>query len=212
MKRKANLNLELRLQVKRKDGTIRSDTGWMDSHSFVSNWLGMLVALVFAQMDAIGSTAINVKEISGTIRAFNPSNNDAEEVMKLLAPQNNDVYGILVGTDNTTPTNDDYKLNAKVDHGIGSGELNYGACSRIDPYPDSGTIKALITRSFVNSSGGTITVREVGQVLYSEDYGGSSVLYAFLISHDVFADIAVDDGETLNAQFAWVTAVDESDL
>jgi len=81
--------------------------------------------------------------------------------MGAKAPDNDDSYGIMVGTGTTVVGIDDYTLESKISHGTGSGQLDYDTHT-INKYEESGKVRIEITRTFKNVSGATITVKEVG--------------------------------------------------
>jgi hypothetical protein len=70
-----------------------------------------------------------------------------------------DTYGILVGTGATENT---YNLVSKIAHGTGSGQLEYSDTTKNQPDVTSNLTEMSIIRTFTNSSGAPITIREVG--------------------------------------------------
>lgn len=81
--------------------------------------------------------------------------------------------GIVVGTDDTAFSKEQYALGAIVAHGTGSGQLVYQASAFDSKAYASKVWTATSKRIFNNNSGGDITVKEVG--LYS-DYGNNTFL------------------------------------
>ena len=69
--------------------------------------------------------------------------------------------GIVVGSGSTASTFGDTKLESLIDHGTGSGELEHGD-DTITINESDGEIDSETERTFTNSSGGDVTVREVG--------------------------------------------------
>jgi hypothetical protein len=127
------------------------------------------------------------------------------------AGENNDGYGIIIGSDNTTPTNDDYDLGASIDDGSGAGEILHGPHSVVPPYEDGQSIKWELSRTFNNQSGDTVTVREIGMVTKTH-YGQYNVntFGEFLVARDVFSDVDVGDEETIQVTYVLETSIDES--
>ncbi len=87
-------------------------------------------------------------------------------------------YGIYAGTGTTAPANADYAMQTPIAHGSGSGQLQYqptavGAAGIV-----GSNVDLVITRAFVNASGATITLREVG---FGYQVGSS---WYFLMAHD----------------------------
>lgn len=102
--------------------------------------------------------------------------------------------GIAVGTSDTAFSVEDYKLDSIVTHGVGAGQLSYGATvvgggSGVAVY-DAGVWTMTISRTFNNGSGDTITVKEIG-LMYGTTSGsntwfyGSSGSQQFMLARDV---------------------------
>lgn len=70
--------------------------------------------------------------------------------------------GIVAGTDNTAPTFTDNALGAKIAHGTGAGQLQYGATGWGLPSATAAEAHFRISRVLSNASGGLIHVDEVG--------------------------------------------------
>jgi len=104
-------------------------------------------------------------------------------VMGFYAGDNDDSYGILVGSGSTPVSPSDYALASKIPHGTGSGQLDYDTHNVLSGYGDtSGYVE--IYRSFVNKSGGDVVVREVGLVARSID-GAVPSDVRYLIARDL---------------------------
>jgi hypothetical protein len=89
---------------------------------------------------------------------------------RVNADAGSDAWGIQVGTGTNPVTISDYKLQSKISHGTGSGQLQYGAVS-VGTVAIVGTsAQFTIARTFTNSSGADITVNEVGLVWLYIDY------------------------------------------
>jgi len=70
--------------------------------------------------------------------------------------------GILIGTGTTPPTIDDYKLEAKIPHGSGEGQMIYNAQEPHQHETISGGWRTTMVRQFNNNSGASIYVTETG--------------------------------------------------
>jgi hypothetical protein len=99
---------------------------------------------------------------------------------------NDDSYGIVVGTGTATVTPTDYSLASKIPHGTGSGQLDYDTHTVASSYSSSSSYVE-ISRVFVNRSGGDVVVREVGLMArnYFKDYGAVRNDVKYLIARDV---------------------------
>ena len=71
------------------------------------------------------------------------------------------VRGIVVGSGSTASDFDDTKLETVIDHGTGSGELEYGDQTETTNEAD-GVYDVDVSRTFTNNSGGNVTVNEIG--------------------------------------------------
>jgi hypothetical protein len=107
-------------------------------------------------------------------------------------------YGIVVGTDDTAETWNDYALGAQISHGAGAGQLEY-ALQNSPGFSGNKTITH--SRSFTNNSAGTVTIKEVGLIFYTSVNSFSEtnkVLYA----RDVLGTpVDVDNGEIITVNY-----------
>ncbi len=106
-----------------------------------------------------------------------------------------DDRGMVVGTDDTAVTFNNYQLNSSIDHGTGTGELQYSVSEtpiRIwYSATDIMTIKH--ARTFTNGSGASITVKESGLI----GRMSTSVPLNCLNLHHTFTPQTVADTESL---------------
>ncbi len=97
-----------------------------------------------------------------------------------------DASGIIVGLNNsdsgydanigTEVNKDDYNLRLQVTHGTGAGQLSHGACTSAYTWGNADGL--VFSRTFTNSSGATITVKEIGVV-------GDDGAKKYLVARDV---------------------------
>lgn len=111
------------------------------------------------------------------------------DIMALL---NDDTYGILVGTGSTAVTNDDYNIETKIAHGIGTGQLQYLGMQVEDTIVDGDVTTLTLKRLFTNASGATITINEVALIAkpYSTD-DTPTVKSEIMLARDVISGGAV---------------------
>ncbi len=95
-------------------------------------------------------------------------------------------FGIVVGTNNTAVTADDYKLNTITAHGTGANQLYYYSCYCNDIVTDATTANMRIDRVMSNTSGGLITIKELG--IYGLDAGP----YSWCLCRDIIGDPGTD--------------------
>jgi len=105
--------------------------------------------------------------------------------------------GVVVGSGTTAVTPTDTKLETKIAHGTGSGQLVHLGCG-LKPVVISGSDAYIdLVRFFENQSGGNVTVNEVG--IYAI---GASSQWGFCICRDVLASsITVADGQLLKVRY-----------
>lgn len=188
------LGATLELIVRKKNGEVR-ERQIMLSESFVQQFLIAIYIHAGRFQQGRFADPIKGKDTDDNDALFGSSVNAN---FSCNAPVNNDTYGVMVGTGITAPTVTDTKMETKIAHGIGAGQMQYSAVTFGAPTSDGSTAHFTITRDFANNSGGSITVREIG--LYSYLYsavGGSEIL---LMIRDA-VNIAVPDGETLTVNY-----------
>jgi hypothetical protein len=104
-------------------------------------------------------------------------------------------YGIQVGTGTAANSTSTYSLASQIANGTGSGQLSYGSHSYTW---STGSTNTTATRTFINQSGASITVSEVGLV-WKSNYAGP---YAFLMIRDVLSSsFTVANGGSFVAQY-----------
>ena len=180
--RPPTIQLLHRIDIYDKNGKLVKTTGDMKSHSFVLQFLQMM-EIHMAHAFGSNPDSIQVKDTGGILRTW--SYTSAQYLPYLFtteAEANNVEYGILVGTGTTTPAQDDYALETKILHGSTSGKLQYGATVVNEAAIVGSNVDMVVTRTFINASGATITIREVGLAVY-ERWSGSTAYY-FLWAHD----------------------------
>jgi len=109
--------------------------------------------------------------------------------------------GIQVGTGTTAVTPTDIALATRVAHGRATGQLEYGGCELINIVFANPNGEFTIRRYVTNSSGGSITVNEVGIYAVGTDYSASAA-WAFCIARDIVSPgIAIANGELLRVTY-----------
>jgi len=89
--------------------------------------------------------------------------------MAVTAPSGNTSYGIVVGSGasaGSTPSPSAPYLKAQIPQGTSSGQIEYGAVSVSSVSQSGQTTSFTISRSFTNVSGATLTVTEIGIIVY----------------------------------------------
>jgi hypothetical protein len=109
-----------------------------------------------------GST-VSIKDVGNASRSCNGSNGSV--YCSLNALVNDATFGIVVGSDATAVTINDYKLGTLIANGATSGLLQYGATTIVPPAVVGSYSSWFLARPFLNNSGGTITIYETGVYL-----------------------------------------------
>lgn len=93
--------------------------------------------------------------------------------------------GVVVGTSAVAPDRNDFQLGAKIADGNGGGQLEHTPlATTVNAFVAvAGGYRLTLEQSFLNDSGGDITVRETGvQTFNRQDTPGTSV---YLLLHDL---------------------------
>jgi hypothetical protein len=167
------------------------------SESFVQQFLQIMCVV----MNLGGPN--NVRDTGNTLRGvYVDWTGSLGYWLDVLAGAGTITFGIVVGTGAVAPTISDYALGTIIQHDAApptAGRLQYGAVTFGAPSADATTSQMTITRNFANSSGGAITVNEIG--LYCRAYYSAAAGY-FMIIRDVIAGgIAVPPGQTLTVNY-----------
>ncbi|MCR6691590.1 MAG: hypothetical protein MRT15_04300 [archaeon YNP-LCB-003-016] len=156
----------IEILVKDENGKIVK-YGRHEMHSFLNNFLKFLEAF----MRSNGTGSVTITDTGGTGRTVYGTHRDIlfHAQMGVLAPDNDDTYGIIVGS-GTTPVNlNQYALVSKISHGTGSGQLDYNPITvddyNVDTSVSPPVYRLRFVRSFANASGATVTINEVGIVV-----------------------------------------------
>lgn len=182
----------LELIVRDKSGRVTEHRGPMRSRSFVRQFLEIL----WVQAYQIPETLLyQVRDTGNVLQGiqgcgFNFGCNAGAGVV---------THGIIVGTGVVAPTINDYVLGTPIAHGVGAGQLQYGAVTYGAPASDATTSRFTITRDFANGSGGAIVVNEIGLYVLGWVFG---TYYYFMAIRDVIGGgINVPNGQTLTVNY-----------
>lgn len=198
-KKGSTIGLHHRIKVIDKKGKVKYDSGEKKSDSFVKNFMACLMNML-SDSHILASIWT---DHDGTPRSGSSKTLwvNAGYPVSFAAAATNVNYGIRVGTGNTPVTATDVTLDALISHGIGAGQLSYAAMAWIDVVESGANVDFSCSRSFTNSSGGTITVAEI-------DLSIQAGSYYHTIARDVLgAPVAVADGEVIVVEYIMRTAV-----
>jgi hypothetical protein len=188
----------IEFEVRDKDGKL-IQKGKFPAKSWVGNIIRLLNALwstwsTTTQLTRYCcSTPAVLLDVTNTARALNLYV-DTSDTLGGAAPAGNTSAGILVGTSDTPVSLAQYNLLGLIAHGTGAGQLNYGATS-VESLVTDTTYYFRIIRTFSNSSGATVTVRELGLFL-------KPISQSFMFARDVPpSPINVPNGSTLTLRY-----------
>lgn len=138
------------------------------SRSFLKAWNELLYA--------------HMTSLSLNIRSTTNINNSASENAINFAMKGTTAHGLVLGTDDTPVAIDDYKLGAEIANGYIADTMFREASVNTPAVVVGNNCSFTTTRTFVNWSGGSITVKEMGIIciFYS---GGNKYFQA---TRDVF--------------------------
>jgi len=143
--------------------------------SYVANFLELYFAQILRAGTGDALTVIDTSNVSQTIIL-----QEVNAWLNVNSAAGITVNGLVVGTNATAVTINDYKLGTLIAHGATSGKLQYGTHTFTAPATDATSSSFTIARTLTNASGGTITIAEIGLYAYHIDN-------YYLIVRDVLA-------------------------
>jgi hypothetical protein len=190
-------------EVRDKNGKL-IDKGKFPAKSWVGNIVGLLSAIISTWASTgtgnyAASTRSDLTDTGGNARGIFLGSASSTTVGG-CAPAGDTSAGIVVGSSDTPVSLSQYSLGALIGHGTGSGQLTYGATS-VESLSKDTTWLFRIVRTFSNSSGASVTVREIG--LYVRlGMGASPYYFPCMLARDVpTSPISVPNGSTLTVRY-----------
>jgi len=192
----ANIQMYVRVRVHDKDGNLVHDHQ-EESRSLVKAFLAGLLA----NMSSTGGTTITHNDIGDISRNIEAALSSGVIVFGAWGSINVDTNGIVIGTTNTAVDITDNKLAAQIADGTASGEMLHAAQSFATDITISDPDATFLTsRTFTNSSGGSITVRETGIYCTMQVANANR---DFCMVRDVPTEVAVADGSTCTVDYTF---------
>jgi hypothetical protein len=190
----------------RRFGTLKKTTGAMKSHSFVVQFMQHAEVMMCHNKGDMVAAYPYAKETGGSSQAiWGGSNGSINAFLSCLAPSGTSTWGIAVGTGTTAPAVNDYKMETQIAHGVASGMLYYGSSGASGTIIVGSSCQITFLRTFGNTSGGTITLKEIG-LQCSTAVGGSQAYYQYLLAHDA-VNQDVTNGQTAIVTYTMQTTV-----
>jgi hypothetical protein len=118
-------------------------------------------------------------------------------------------YMIQVGSGQQSNPYSAYTLAAPIANGSGSGQLLYGTPSvSLTPTVSGSSVYFTISQTLNNQSGGTVTITEVGMIVYANTWNPSSIscnsLGYVLVWYDVLSSpISISNGGSLTIYYTF---------
>jgi len=180
------------------------------SHSPTSNFIALILPLTFFKN---GGSAPTLKNISGNTSGYGPALNSNALCITYPASSTNhstNLVMIQVGSGQQSNPYSAYTLAAPIANGSGSGQLVYGQPSVSSSIVVSGSEAYFtISQTFNNSSGGTVTITEVGIIMYLQTQNSSASGYntvgSLLVWYDVLSSsISVANGGSVTIYYTFM--------
>ena len=163
-----------RVTVTDSRGRVIRRSRWRLSRSFVANYLRSINCITrFANVSGVIDTG-------GTSRTLETNQT---RKLEMAAGTGVSAFGPVVGTGAAPVAITNTALAAQVVHGSGAGQLQYQAAVFGDVAVGATEASYLITRVFINGSGASITINEVG--LYFQHNGPGAIVAYFLGVRDL---------------------------
>ena len=194
----SSFEMFLTMEVRDKEGKLVS-SNVRRSHSFTSNFLAYILDLLNApSASTIGSAS--TESTDGFARSCPAVSSTSGPLMYAAAQSGITAYGIQIGTGTVQTYPYAYKLSTQVTTG-----WTYNAMT-IDQQvsnPSGSTINFNLTRTFVNGTGNTVVVTEVGLVINET----TSTNFNLLMIYDNGNSTSVPNGSTLTVKYTLQTTM-----
>ena len=167
-------------------------------HSFLTQYY-QLQYCYQANRVGVNGPAQAINDTGGTSRNFQAlATPAAYNIHGSQALATDSAYGIQVGTGNTANGAATAALATLIAHGVGAGRVLYGSMGITAP-AGSAPLVYTFTRTFTNTSGGTVNITEAGLVFACLDTGATQ--RNLMILRDVFAQVPVLNGNNTTATY-----------
>jgi hypothetical protein len=162
-----NIGAAYEITVFNVDGTVKQVIK-DDARCFVQNFLRTVLYWFGCPANNPASYVVSMRNLSGVMQNY-----DAKAPIKtgtnvqsgsFVADAGIGIitHGIVIGSGNTTVVADDYKLGAIIEHGSGSGQMDYDAVAFLPMAIVGNTITISVLRLMSNSGPTAVSVNEIG--------------------------------------------------
>jgi hypothetical protein len=179
------------------------------SHSPTSNFIGLMLPLTYFN---VTGSSYTLKNTGGTAYGYKPTISVTAQCISYPdAAANYPSYIVMiqVGSGQQSNPYTAYSLAAPIANGSGTGQLVYGQPSVPSNITVSGSEAYFtISQTFNNNSGGTVTITEVGIIIYlqfSQSYNSSYTNFGqVLVWYDVLnSSISVANGGSVTIYYTF---------
>jgi hypothetical protein len=176
-----------------KDAILLYDSGEQEAKSFVIAYL-LHIEIAFSDVDH------NITDTGNVARLINgPEDiNMGDYWMYTFCADDEDEYGIQIGSDDTAETSTDYALNTRINDGNGGGEMEYGNHAYESAQVVGANVDFESRRVFTNASGGNVDVKEIAKTCLSTDNAAANRYLC--LAREVIGTVTVADTETLEVR------------
>lgn len=200
----------LDLNIEDTDGKLIKDIPIRKSHSFTKNWSELLYSIYSQKVRSIYDIE-GVLKTDACCKTYQATPIESVGLVQYdggincYAPQENSELGIIVGSDATAFSIDDYALGSAIIHGYNTGQLFY---SKVDWLPmelESTYISTIMHRSFLNMSTSGVAVNEIG--LYGKTTNGNNQNSTYMLLRDVIATETILPDQVMNVNIEFRTVI-----
>ena len=174
--------VEIELIIKDRNGRVIKRVK-KKSDSYVANYYRIVRVLFACPLSG------TVKDMGGADRTITCPNK-----IDVMAPEDDDTYGILIGKGTTSPTPDDYTIESQVMNDTLRHKVVSVSAVTISGSETSFTV----SRDFINESGADQTIYEIAEVAKVSTTAGDVEVLIF--RHVESGGITVPNGATLTVQ------------
>jgi hypothetical protein len=121
--------------------------------------------------------------------------------LQIDGPDNDPLYGIVIGTGTDAEDLEDTKLQTQINHGVGAGQLDYNATLFVTTEIVAGKVDLILGRSYFNGSPGAIIVKEAAWYAKVRNGNEAVMRYACIIRDNLGGGLQINVGDTGTIQY-----------
>lgn len=187
-----------------KHGKVIKRSPLKHSKSFLIQFLQYIESISAHTYSTNPTAAVAIKAVNGTTYNFALNSGAANLYFAKLAIAGIDTYGIVCGLGTNAAANTDNSLQTQVKTGTATNQMSYSAMSYLTTAANGTNIDLLWSRTFINTSGGDVAVKEIG--MYVSGYDTATFQRFICIIRDLSTN-TVANGNSLVIQYIYRTTV-----